>query len=48
VGIRDALLYMGALNGLVALVLLTLYTQVAISAVKGLKPSSKNNQLSLP
>jgi spermidine synthase len=40
VGIRDAVLYMGALNGLVALVLLTLYAQVANSAVKVPKPSS--------
>jgi len=40
VGIRDAVLYMGALNGLVALVLLTLYAPVARSIVKGPKPSS--------
>jgi len=40
VGIREAVLYMGALNGLVALVLLTLYAQVASSAAQGPKLSS--------
>jgi len=40
VGIREAVLYMGALNGLVALTLLTLYAQVARSAVTGPKLSS--------
>ena len=40
VGIRDAVLYMGALNGLVALVLVTLYAQVARATVTGPKLSS--------
>ncbi|MDC1287347.1 tetratricopeptide repeat protein [Gammaproteobacteria bacterium] len=40
VGIRQTVLYMGALNGLVALVLLTLYAQVARGAARGPKLSS--------
>jgi predicted membrane-bound spermidine synthase len=39
VGIREAVLYMGALNGLVALVLVTLYAQVARATVTGPKLS---------
>ena len=40
VGIREAVLYMGALNGLVALVLVTLYAPVARATVTGPKLSS--------
>jgi spermidine synthase len=39
VGIREAVLYMGALNGLVALVLVTLYAPVARASVTGPKLS---------
>jgi len=45
VGIRESVLYMGALNGLVALVLLTLYAQVANTVVAGKKLSGSGFSL---